>query len=671
MMGGKRKWITRVLLMVCLLFVSGLVSSTQADEGDTPALGSVPTDMLDLSVLNRPSKGNPKLGSSLNQLLEVHQQNGTAEVQTFVLNHQMVVRDDCIQVTIITADNAIDQVRNAVEVAGGKYELHYQNRLQAMVPVGVLEELADRSDVLIIREPRRVVPDKEMPAIPMAGNKTTEGVSASNADTWHTAGYTGTGTRVAIVDAGFTGYTGLLGTDLPSAVTTYDWTGTEMEGSVHGTACAEVVFDMAPGITMDLHKVSTAVELGNAVAQAIKDGVNIISMSLGWLLDGPGDGTGPLADIVKEARSKGIFFAVAAGNNIETSWSGTFCDTNEDTLHDWDPGPEYQYVNFFGPGDGKKFIFQKGDTILVTMHWNDWTVVDQDYDLLLVHRNVDDSDWKFVTSSENIQNGRKGQTPEEGIRIQAPLNGVYGVAVVKKKATRDVCFKMHTGKIPLDKRVPERSLGFPADSPDAITVGAVDVNSYDLEPYSSQGPTFGPGGNCDGGAVKPDIAAYANVSTMSYAQQPFNGTSAATPHVAGAAALLKEAYPSYTVDELQVYLEDKTIDQGETGKENLYGSGRLNLDNPPVEHTVTFQADTRGKITGSLQQVVLHGGDCEAVTAIPDQGYEFKRWSGDYTGTENPLTIHGVTSDMNITANFDISDDDGGGGGGGCFISSI
>jgi subtilisin family serine protease len=184
-----------------------------------------------------------------------------------------------------------------------------------------------------------------------AGNQTTEGVSASNANAWHTAGYDGTGTRVAVIDGGFSGYSGLLGTDLPDTVTTYDWTGTGMEGSAHGTACAEVVFDMAPGIMMDLHKVSTTEEIANAVSQAITDGIDIVSMSLGWHLDGPGDGTGPLADLVNNARTSGIFFTKSAGNNAEASWSGTFTDTTGDDFHEWVPGA--QNINYFGPGDGK------------------------------------------------------------------------------------------------------------------------------------------------------------------------------------------------------------------------------------------------------------------------------------------------------------------------------
>ncbi|WP_430932620.1 InlB B-repeat-containing protein [Saccharicrinis sp. 156] len=39
------------------------------------------------------------------------------------------------------------------------------------------------------------------------------------------------------------------------------------------------------------------------------------------------------------------------------------------------------------------------------------------------------------------------------------------------------------------------------------------------------------------------------------------------------------------------------------------------------------------------------------ITATPDEGYEFVSWSGDYTGTDNPLTLK-VVSTLNMTANY-------------------
>lgn len=582
---GKRTW---PRLLVGLILATGiLLSGSSVGAGNSasmppsvnPARWQIATveTLNDVQDIEGPSKSNPKLGSSLSQLLDARRQKGLTEMQDFAAQHMMTLDGDRVQVVIVTTPAAIDDLKRVVEARGGEFQSHYANLLQALVPIEALEALAERPDVQLVREPQRPVPSNEL----QVGSQTTEGLAASNASAWHTAGYDGSGVHIAIFDVGFEGYSGLLGSDLPASVTTYDWTGEGIGGSAHGTACAEIVYDMAYGATIDLHKVSTEVDLGNAVSQAIADGADIISMSLGWVINGPGDGTGSLADIVEDARANGIFFAVAAGNDAKVSWSGTFSDDGSGS-HLW-ASPD-QNVNYFGPGNGNAYYIPAGYPIRCGLHWDDWTDVDQDYDLILYRWTG--SSWVEVTRSQNIQNGGAGQTPEEFIGVSAPEETFYAVAVLRYDATRDVCLSLDCPKMSgLDERVAQRSLSFPADSPDAITVGAVDVNSpYPLESYSSQGPTFGPGGACSGGSTKPDIAAYANVSVAagSYGGGGFNGTSAATPHVAGAAALVKAAYPGYTVSQLQSFLEDRAIDLGAAGKDNLYGSGRLNLGTPPL-----------------------------------------------------------------------------------------
>jgi hypothetical protein len=81
--------------------------------------------------------------------------------------------------------------------------------------------------------------------------------------------------------------------------------------------------------------------------------------------------------------------------------------------------------------------------------------------------------------------------------------------------------------------------------------------------------------------VKPDLAGYANVSTWSYGTGRFNGTSAAAPHVAGAAALVRSGYSSYSGAQVRHYLESNAIDMGQSGKDNDHGHGRLRLGAPP------------------------------------------------------------------------------------------
>lgn len=73
-----------------------------------------------------------------------------------------------------------------------------------------------------------------------------------------------------------------------------------------------------------------------------------------------------------------------------------------------------------------------------------------------------------------------------------------------------------------------------------------------------------------------------------------------------------------------------------------------------MSYKVIFQSNTEhGNIEGEVEQIVLHGGSCSQVTPDPQKGYTFIGWEGDYTGTDNPLTITNVTSDMIITAHFE------------------
>jgi uncharacterized repeat protein (TIGR02543 family) len=69
-------------------------------------------------------------------------------------------------------------------------------------------------------------------------------------------------------------------------------------------------------------------------------------------------------------------------------------------------------------------------------------------------------------------------------------------------------------------------------------------------------------------------------------------------------------------------------------------------------YTVNFIAGDNGTITGTKTQTVNQGTNCTEVTAAPNPGYKFDGWSGDYSGTTNPLTITNVTANMSITANF-------------------
>ncbi|WP_299682338.1 T9SS type A sorting domain-containing protein, partial [uncultured Tenacibaculum sp.] len=74
----------------------------------------------------------------------------------------------------------------------------------------------------------------------------------------------------------------------------------------------------------------------------------------------------------------------------------------------------------------------------------------------------------------------------------------------------------------------------------------------------------------------------------------------------------------------------------------------------PIQRTLTLNA-TNGSVTAAPDPGTgsYDDGSVVTLTATPDAGYEFTGWSGDASGTTNPLTIT-MDADKTVTAMFQV-----------------
>ena len=111
----------------------------------------------------------------------------------------------------------------------------------------------------------------------------------------------------------------------------------------------------------------------------------------------------------------------------------------------------------------------------------------------------------------------------------------------------------------------------PANNPDAFAVGATD-DADDLYTYGSRGPS--PCGQpVYPQLVAPGVGIHTTDLYGLYADP--TGTSVAAPHVAGALALLLQAFPGMSADRQAAALENGAVDLGTAGPDDSYGQGRL------------------------------------------------------------------------------------------------
>lgn len=369
-------------------------------------------------------------------------------------------------------------------------------------------------------------------------------------------------------------------------------------GSGEGTAMMEIVHDLAPGANIVFATAFNGPEVfaDNIRRLRFEYHCDVIVDDIIYFFESPYQDD-IIAQAVEDVVADGAVYVSSAGNegneNDGTSgtWEGDFKDAG--TLATLPSG--YTIHNFGDKTISNRIEAQGGPVIL---HWSDAGTLDapasyNDYDLFVLDNDLRN----VVLAATDLQDG--AGMPFEYLGYTLPPG--YRVVVARhphaeKRAIRLALFR---GELGLSTNGATYGHNSAAGALGVAAVDAVEASGGEftegpltpVELFSSDGPrrvfynrdgspikpgklTFA----SNGGQLrqKPDLAAADGVQTTLppfTGLSPFYGTSAAAPHVAAIAGLIKAAVPSATPAQIRTALRGTALDIEGSGTDRDSGAG--------------------------------------------------------------------------------------------------
>jgi len=416
-------------------------------------------------------------------------------------------------------------------------------------------------------------------------------------------GVSGSGVKVGVISNGCDSLATLQGSgDLPASVTILP--GQAGSGN-EGCAMMEIVHDMAPDAELyfsapgdtDEQFAQNILDLATAGCQVIVD--DVLSLDESPFEDQQ------IAAAVNTVTASGVFYFSSAGNqgNVDDGTSGTW-------EGDFAPNgtlpalPGAGVLHDFGDGGQSILVTKNAPFVVLTWaeHYTENSgIASTDYDLYRMNAALT----AVLDSSTNVQNG----SGNDDLALEYILGANAGDRIVVTRfavgTTAPPMFNLLVYRGNVDAALATtgatrghnsaaQAFGVSASPAAAAFSGGGPTGPYpnlfgpanESEYFVSDGPRrmilradgseYTPGNRSKTGGIvrsKPDITAADGVSCAAPGFLPFYGTSAAAPHAAGIAALLKSALPDLTLAALRQALVSSAIDIETPGNDRDTGAG--------------------------------------------------------------------------------------------------
>jgi hypothetical protein len=437
----------------------------------------------------------------------------------------------------------------------------------------------------------------------IVGSRQSEGDVTHRANTARgTFNTDGTGIKIGVLSDGVSNLADSQGRgDLPRDVTILSSQGGSGD---EGTAMLEIVHDLAPGAKLFFATAFSGTASFASNIRALRTaGCDIIVDDVFYFVETPfQDGQAPsvpsttngsiILQAVNDVTAAGALYFSSAGNqgnkdaNTSSCFQGDFVDGGPSTP----PLPLTGNVHNFGGSNFDTIAVGSGNPI--NLFWADPLGGSaNDYDLFVLNN----TSTTVVASSTNVQNGT--QDPFE----QVSTGNMTGnrIVVLKKTGAANRFFYLTInangqGRLAISTEGTTKGHNMAANAYSVAATPAVGPfpNPFSstnvTETFSSDGPRriffnadgtpITPGNfSSTGGTLrqKPDITAADGVSVTGVGGFPsiFFGTSAAAPHAAAIAGLIKAANPALTPAQIRTALTSSAIDIQSPGVDRDSGVG--------------------------------------------------------------------------------------------------